>query len=208
MLGRLGARRPALSPAVTPQDSGLVGVTLAQKGRETTPLPAPEPRLVGKFPSRLPPPIHSTDPRRAWGGGRARPHPTSGTPGGERVVARSQSLPCPPAPPLPDGTVGARAHRAQPLQPLRHLPHRLVQLLPVEAGARTRHVRPRPPPHRSASRTHGGRCAGRGFEGVPGDKAASCPSEALLSGNRHSSRLPGAVPGRMGLRRGEGEARV
>lgn len=98
MLGRLGARRPALSPAVTPQDSGLVGVTLAQKGRETTPLPAPEPRLVGKFPSRLPPPIHSTDPRRAWGGGRARPHPTSGTPGGERVVARSQSLPCPPRP--------------------------------------------------------------------------------------------------------------
>lgn len=163
-------------------------------GSRVTLLPARERGLGGNFPPFIP-----TDPRSARGRCRARSHPTPGIRAGQVEGARSPAPPPArsPAPPLPDGAVGARAHRAQPLQPLRHLPHRLVQLLPVEAGARAGHVLPRPPPRRSARSAVRGAGPARGFPGTRRLPGAAEQKPALLA-------PPGAVPGRMGFAGGRG----
>ena len=189
---------PALSPAVTPQDSGLEGDTPGWRGGRTTPLP-PGRGSGRKVSLTPPPPIHSSDPRKARGRRQGEPLPTPGTPhgrgGGARSVPpplprpaptrRSRRRPSPPgaalaaaaAPPTPSCSAPAgRSRRAGPTCPER------PQLGPRPA--------PRPPPRGARAGGRRRSRAGRGRGG--GSRRGTRGFLPLRGGGRAETGLPGA----------------
>lgn len=188
----------ALSPAVTPQDSGPEGDAPGWRGGRTTPLP-PGRGSGRKVSLTPPPPIHSSDLRKARGRRQGEPLPTPGTPHGRGGGARSIPPPLPrPAPtrrsrrrPSPQGAALAaaaapptpscsapadRSRRAGPTCPER------PQLGPRPA--------PRPPPR--GARAGGRRRSGAGRSRGGGSRRRTRGFLPLRGGGRAETGLPGA----------------
>lgn len=153
--GEGGAPRRATAPARRAQlgGRGCRGYGEARPGLGAPPAMGGGRRARSKESAgRRPPPPRAAPRRRRSApsarpplGRRARPslrHRVP-APGGSKERGPGRPLrsapgtcrPPPAAPHLPHGAVGARAHGGEVLVTLRHLPHRLVQLLPVEAAA-------------------------------------------------------------------------